>query len=164
MNEQKRTGPKTGKDFAVWMATQSDLTPHQIWEKSGKVCSMSHVYYVLRTKRLNCNKHNHLRQFKELAEIQAMDTASMTVAQVMTRLNLIGRTNYHRILNTMTKNSLPFIKVVKHSKYESRLLEMDTKNMTVTEIAAELGMTKQWQKSKLYPILKSIGLEYKKEK
>jgi len=164
MNEQKRTGPQTGKDRAILIAALPDLTPHQIWERAGKVCSLSHVYYLLRTRNLECNKHNHDRRFKELAEIQAMDTASMTVAQVMTRLNLAGRGNYHRVLNTLTKNNLPFIKVVKHSKYESRLLEMDTKNMTVTEIAAELGMTKQWQKSKLYPILKSIGLEYKKEK
>lgn len=146
------------------------LTVKEIWEKAGKPCSLSNAYYVVRKNDLAHRKDtNKKRPFKYLEQIKCFQTHNLTIREIMGLLGLSTHNDYYCIHQTLIKNNLPFKysddkRKDRGSKYDFKLLALDTASMSIKEIAASLGITKTWEKSKLYTALRNLGLSYRKEK
>ena len=112
---------------------------------------------------------NKKRPFKYLEQIKCFQTHNLTIREIMGLLGLSTHNDYYCIHQTLIKNNLPFKysddkRKTRGSKYDFKLLSLDTASMSIKEIAASLGITKTWEKSKLYTALRNLGLSYKKEK
>lgn len=143
--------------------SHEDLTIRQIWERTGELGSLSNAYYVIKSNGLPYKPSTPGRKFKHLDALKQLDTANMTLKQMMGKLGLSKMGDYYTILETLTANGMPYKRAKFISKHEARLRTLDTENMTAHEIAAELGM-EPWKISKLYPILDKLGLIYKSAK
>jgi transposase len=147
--------------------SHEDLTVKQIWEKTGKLGSLSNAYYVIRTNELPFKDAPKGRGIKPLESLAHIDTANMTIKQIMGQLGLTKTTDYYRVLKLLNAQGLPYKKAKFTSKFEAQLRAMDTASMTVREIAEQLGIYKlgeEWRTEKLYTILPKLGLSYKKQK
>lgn len=161
---------QTGAFRELVKHADESLTIQEIWEKAGKPCSLSNAYYVMRKNALPFKEcKTKKRPFKYLEQIKCMQTHNLTIKEIMVLLGLSTHSHYLTIYQTLIKNNLPFKftsdkRKERGSKWDFKLLELDTKNMTIKEIAASLGMVRTWEKSKLYGILNNLRLSYKREK
>lgn len=147
--------------------SHEDLTIREIWEATGKLGSLSNAYYVMRANGLPYKNAPKGRGIKPLESLNHLDTANMTIKQMMGQLGLSKTTDYYRILRLLNAQGLPYKKAKFSSKYEKQLRAMDTANMTIKEIAEQLGIYKvgeEWRTDKLYTILPKLGLGYRKQK
>ena len=65
-----------------------------------------------------------------------------------------------KILMTLRKNNLKF-KHARKSTWDSKLMVLDTTDLTIDEISKQIGMQHAWQKNKLYEKLPKLGKTYK---
>lgn len=148
---------------AIIELANEQTTVQELWEKAGQGFSLAHVYYIVRTNKLPFKRKDTTKPFKHLAALQALDTENMSIKQIMTKLNLKTRIDYHLILATLRKNNLKF-KHARKSSWDSKLLAIDTSNLTVDEISKQIGMQHAWQTNKLYEILPKLGKTYKSKR
>lgn len=153
----------TGAIQTITALANENTTVHELWEKSGKTFSNSHVYYIVRKHKLPFKRADKTKPFKHLKALQAISTETMTIKQIMVKLNLSSRNDYHAVLMTLKKNNLKF-KQAKSTAWDFKLLELDTENMTIDQIAKEIGMQHVWQSNKIYGLLSKIGKSYKSRK
>lgn len=139
----------------------TDKTVEDLWKLTNQEVSLSHTYYIVRKHKLPFKKKPYDKSYKDLEEVKKLDTQNMTINQIMAKLNLSTRNDYYRITKTLINNKLPYKQGKKSTQWDFQLLQLDTKNLTVKEIAKHLGLTKVWQLKKLYPIMKNLGLQYK---
>lgn len=156
---------KTTQEHLHQITALADLntTVKELWEKSGKSFSNSHVYYIVRKHGLPFKRALKTKPFKHLKALQSLNTANMTIKQIMVKLGLSSRNDYHTIMATLKKNGLRF-KQSKSSGIELKLIGMDTKEMTIDQIAKALGIIKLWKTNKLYKILRRLEKQYKSRK
>ncbi|HAU4290859.1 TPA: hypothetical protein ACQVKY_005275 [Serratia marcescens] len=148
---------------AVIRKADENLTVKELWEKTSKVFSLSHVYYLVRRYKLPFKKMERTKPFRHLKALQEMETKDMTINQMMVKLNLSTRNDYQCVLNTLKSNGLPF-KNQRATAWDFRLLALDTTNMSIDEISKAIGMEHGWQTNKLYEILPKLGKTYKSRK
>lgn len=141
-----------------------NLTIKELWVKTGKKLSLSHIYYLTRNKKLPFKKEKTTRPFKYLKDILNLETKNMTVKQIMVNLKLTTRNDYHCVLSTLKKNSIEFKQEIRNKDIDYKLLEIKTDDMTIDEIAKKVGLEIGWQTNKLYEILPRLGLSYKSRK
>jgi transposase len=147
--------------------SHEDLTIREIWEKTGKLGSLSNAYYVIKTNQLPYKNAPKGRTHKHDETLSKLDTANMTIRQIMAELGLSKTADYYRILKHLNAQELPYKRAKFTSKFERKLRSLDTANMTIKEIAEQLGIYKigqEWRADKLYTILPKMGLPYKKLK
>jgi hypothetical protein len=153
----------TGAIQTITALASENTTVQELWEKSGKVFSNSHVYYIVRKYKLPFKRAEKTKPFKHLKALQAINTETWTIKHMMGLLDLSSRNDYHAILMTLKKNNLKFEKA-KNTTWDFKLLELDTENMTIDQIAEEIGMQHAWQANKLYGLLAKLGKSYKSRK
>ena len=151
---------KKGTVQAIIETANEQTTVQELWEKAGQGFSLAHVYYIVRTNKLPFKRKDTTKPFKHLAALQALDTENMNIKQIMSKLNLKSRTDYHSILMTLRKNNLKF-KHARKSTWDSKLMVLDTTDLTIDEISKQIGMQHAWQTNKLYEKLPKLGKTYK---
>lgn len=144
--------------------TDESLTIREIWEKTGKLGSLSNAYYVVKTNGLPYRKAARGRGFKHLDELKQLDTANLTIKQIMVKLGLTKTSDYVTIVETLNANKLPYKRAKFITKHETAIMSLDTANMTAKEIANAIGFTEEWQLRKLYQIIERLGITYQKAK
>ncbi len=148
---------------AVIRKADENLTVNDLWEKTYKVFSLSHVYYLVRKYKLPHKKMERTKPFRHLKALQEMNTKDMTIKQMMVKLGLSTRNDYQCVFDTLKSNGLAF-KNQRATAWDFRLLALDTTEMTIDEISKAIGMEHAWQTNKLYVILPKLGKTYKSRK
>lgn len=153
--------------------SHEDLTIRQIWERTGELGSLSNAYYVIKSNGLPYKASTPGRKFKLLSEtkyfneLKQLDTPNLTIKQIMGKLGLTKTSEYYTVLKTLNANGMPYKRaryLKKQSKHEAQLRGIDTANMTIKEIAKEMGFIHDWQIKKLYALMDKLGLTYKRAK
>lgn len=154
---------RTDKDFLERLRRQSstELSVKEQWQATGETYSLSHIYYLIRKHDLPHKKYTATKPFQYLAALQTLDTKSMTIKQIMAKLNLTTRNQYARILDTLKKNGIDYKKEARNKALDFKLLSLDTAEMTIDEIAIKAGLQKGKGEKILYKKLPQLGLTYK---
>ena len=144
--------------------SSEDLTIREIWEKTSNLGSLSNAYYVIKTNGLPYKKAQRGRGFKHLDELKQLDTANLTIKQMMGKLGLKKTSDYVTIVETLNANKMPYKRAKFITKHETTILGLDTANMTAKDIAKAIGFTEEWQLRKLYQIIERLGITYQRAK